>query len=51
MLVVDSAGYPPVASSTGLLGRIQLSGLPDPRNVRGALAAPDTGGWKAAMDS
>jgi transposase InsO family protein len=51
MLVVDDAGYPPVAFSAGLPGGIQLSQLPDPRNVREALAAQDAEGWREAMNS
>jgi hypothetical protein len=41
-LVVDDAGYPPVAFSAGLPGGIQLSELPDPRNVHKALLLPGT---------
>ena len=49
MLVLDEAVDPPVAFSAGLPGGIQLSRLPDPRNVREAMAAHDADGWKAAM--
>jgi len=41
---------PPFAFSAGLPGGIQLSQLPDPRNVREAMAAPDADCWKEAMD-
>jgi hypothetical protein len=50
MLVVDGVGHPPIASSARLSGGIQLSQLPDPRNVREALAAHDTEGWREAMN-
>jgi hypothetical protein len=47
-------GYPTrsedVGFSAGLPGGIQLSQLPDPRNVRDAMAAPDAVGWRDAMD-
>ena len=50
MLVLDEAAHPPIAFSAGLPGGIQLSRLPDPRNVREAMAAPDAEGWRYAMD-
>ena len=50
MLILDEATYPPIAFSAGLPGGIQLSQLPDPRNVREAMAAPDADQWKEAMD-
>ena len=42
--------FHPAAFSAGLPGGIQLSQLPDPRNVREAMAAPDADGWREAMD-
>jgi len=50
MLILDQPKYPPVAFSGGLPGGIQLLQLPDPRNVREAMAAPDADGWKEAME-
>ena len=50
MLVLDDAAHLPTAFSAGLPGGIQLLQLPDPRNVREAMAAPDADGWKDAMD-
>ena len=47
--VVDSAEYLSVALSSGLPGGIQLSQVPDPQNVREAMAAPDADGWSDAM--
>ena len=41
----------PIAFSAGLPGGIQLSQLPDPRNAREAMAAPDAEGWRDAMDT
>jgi len=40
----------PVAFSAGLPNGILLSQLPDPRSEREAMAAPDTVGWRDAMD-
>ena len=48
MLVMDDE-CPPVAFSAGLPNGIQLAQLPDPRNVREAMAAPDADQWKDAM--
>jgi len=51
MLILDQPKYPPVAFSVGLPGGMQLLQLPDPRNVREAMAAPTpTVGRKEAMD-
>jgi hypothetical protein len=44
MLTLDDADHPPVALSAGLPGGIQLSSLPDPRNVREAMVAHDADG-------
>ena len=50
MLVLEGAAHLPTAFSAGFPGGIQLLQSPDPRNVRGAMAAPDADGWKDAMD-
>ena len=50
MLLIDDGECPPVAFSAGLPGEIWLSELPDSRNVRESMAAPDLDGWKNAMD-
>jgi len=49
MPVVDSAKYPPVALLAGLPCEIQLSQLPDPRNMREVMAATDADGWRDAI--
>ena len=48
ILVMDDE-CPPFALSAGLPGGIQLAQLPDPRNVREAMAAPEAHKWKDAM--
>ena len=40
MLILDDAAHPPTAFSAGLPEGVQLSQLPDPRNVREAMARP-----------
>jgi hypothetical protein len=50
MLLIDNAGYPPVAFSAGLPGRIQLLQLPDPQNVQEVLTAQGAEGWREAMN-
>ena len=40
----------PVAFSSGMPRGFRLSRLLDPRSVREAMAAPDTDGWKDAVD-
>ena len=51
MLVLDdNTAHSPIALSAGLPGGIQLLKLPNPQNVCKVMAAPDTDGWKEAMD-
>lgn len=42
MILEEKAGYHP--------GGIQLLSLPEPRNVREAMAVLDADGWRDAMD-
>jgi hypothetical protein len=44
ILILDNAAHPPIAFLAGLPGGIQLSQLPDPRNMCKGVAAPD--GWQ-----
>jgi len=50
MLILDEAAHTPIGFSAGLPGGIQLSQLPDPLDVRDAMASPHADGWKDAMD-
>ena len=50
MFSEEKTDFHPVTLSTGLPGGIQLSQLPDPRNMREAMAAPDADAWREAMD-
>ena len=50
MLVLDHADHTIVTLSVGPLCGIQLSSLPDSRNVREGRVAHDAEGWEEAMD-
>ena len=48
--VLDHASHPPVALLVGFPSGIQISSLPDPRNMREVMVAHDADGWNGAMD-